>query len=128
MSRDKGNRAAAWLAAYLTRWGPHAEATPNGRSGPDIETTPGVAFEVKTGKQFRTAWIDQAVKYGGQGALPVLVWLGEGQGQASVPRALALVPGPLDKIMTLLAEAGYAAPPAPPREPAATGRITDDTR
>ena len=109
MSRNKGNRAAGWVANYLTRWWPHAEKTPNGRAGADILGTPGVAWEVKTGITWRTEWMDQAER-NGDGGVPVLVYLPPGCGEANVDRAYAIVP--LSRVMDLLVAAGYA----PPRE------------
>lgn len=104
MSRDKGNRAAAWVARYLSNWWPHAEKNPNGLPGPDILGTPGVAFEVKTGVQWRTEWMDQAAR-NGHGELPVLVYLPPGCGEMSVGDSLAVMP--LKTAMVLLWHAGY---------------------
>src|SRR5262249_37989669 len=48
LSRDRGHALQRALAAYLTRWWPNAESTPNGRSGRDVLGTPGVWWECKT--------------------------------------------------------------------------------
>jgi len=103
MSRAKGLRAAPWVARYLTPWWPLAEALPNGRAGADIENTPGVAFEVKTGTDWRAGWLKQAAKYDGK--VKVLVYLPPGCGEAQVANAQAIVP--LHVMMGLLKEAGY---------------------
>ena len=103
MSRDKGNRASAWVASYLTAWWPLAEKTPNGRPGADIENTPGVAFEVKTGTQWRAGWLAQAAKYDGK--VRVVVYLPPGCGEKQVANAQAVVP--LHVLMHVLKEAGY---------------------
>jgi hypothetical protein len=108
MSRAKGNAAAGWVAAYLRRWWPLAEKTPNGLRGIDILNTLGVAIEVKTGKQLRTAWLDQAIKNAANGDAPLLIWLREGQGEKSVPCALALLPLPLADMMGVLEDSGIA--------------------
>lgn len=105
MSRAKGNRAAGWVANYLTAWWPHAEKTPNGRAGADILGTPGVAWEVKTGITWRTEWMEQAQRNAGAG-LPVLVYLPPGCGEANVNHAYAIVP--LVTMMGILVDAGYA--------------------
>ena len=102
MSRDKGNRAAAWVAAAIRPWFPLAEALPNGRPGADIENTPAVAFEVKTGAVWRDTWLAQAKKYEG---LSILVYLGPKIGEANVMHAQTVVP--LHVMMQLLKEAGY---------------------
>ena len=103
MSRDKGNRANAWVASYLRAWWPLAEAIPNGRAGADVENTPGVSFEVKTGAQWREAWLRQAAKYDGK--VKVLVYLPPGCGEKQVAHAQAIVP--LHVLMQLLKDAGY---------------------
>ena len=103
MSRDKGNRAPKWVAAALRECWPLAEALPNGRPGADIENTPGVAFEVKTGASWRAGWLKQAAKYDGK--VKVVVYLPPGCGEANVLHAQAVVP--LHVLMQLLREAGY---------------------
>jgi len=105
VSRDRGNRAAAWVAAYLTAWWSLAEKTANGRPGADIQNTPGVAFEVKTGATWRSQWIEQAAGYGLNGNLPVVVYLPPGMGEKSVHNAQAVMP--LHVLMQLLEDAGY---------------------
>jgi hypothetical protein len=103
VSRDKGNRAPRWVADYIRPWWPLAEALPNGRPGADIENTPGVAFEVKTGVTWRDAWLRQAAKYPGR--IRVLVYLPPGCGKTSVASAQAIMP--MHVLMQLLKEAGY---------------------
>jgi hypothetical protein len=103
VSRDRGNRAAAWVASYLTAWWPGAEKTPNGRAGADILGTPGVSWEVKTGADWRAHWMRQAGNYPG---LPVLVYLPPGMGEKSVMHAHAVMP--MHVLMQVLVEAGYA--------------------
>ena len=103
MSQDKGKRAARWVADYLTAWWPLAEALPNGRQGPDIENTPPVTIEVKTGTQWRQGWLAQAAKYPGK--IRVLVYLPPGCGERQVANAQAIVP--LHVLMQLLKEAEY---------------------
>jgi len=105
MSRDRGNRAAAWVAAYLTAWWPHAEKTPNGRAGADILGTPGVKIEVKTGVTWREAWLKQVLGYVFSDDLPMLVYLPPGLGERSVAHAQAVFP--LHIAMKLLEDAGY---------------------
>jgi hypothetical protein len=108
--RAKGNVAPAWVAAYLQPWWPAAEKTPNSRPGRDLLGTPGVAFEVKTGAEWRHGWVRQAAGYAADGELPLLVWLPPGCAEAQVANALAVLP--LRLIMPLLVAAGYAPPPA----------------
>lgn len=104
MSQDKGQRAAGWVADYLRPWWPTAEKLPNGRSGADIDNTPGVAFEVKTGTVWREAWLKQAAKY--RGKIKILVYLPPGCGEANVANAQMIMP--MHVGMQLLADAGYA--------------------
>jgi hypothetical protein len=103
MSRDKGNRAPHWVARYLTRWWPLAEAVPNGRGGADILNTPGVTIEVKTGVTWREKWLEQARKHGG--AITPLIYLGPGIGEANVSRGQMVFT--VAEGMRLLQEAGY---------------------
>ena len=77
MSRAKGNAAAAWVAAYLRPWWPLAGKTPNGRPGEDIENTPGVSWEIKTGAAWRHEWLAQAER-NSHGKLAVVVYLPPG--------------------------------------------------
>lgn len=103
MSRDKGNRAQHWVAAYLRQWWPLAEAVPNGRKGTDILNTPGVTVEVKTGATWRESWLEQARKHGG--AITPLIYLPPGVGERNVSRAQMIFT--LEEGMRLLQEAGY---------------------
>jgi hypothetical protein len=104
---DRGKRAPRWVAAFLEPWFPHAEATPNSRPGRDILGTPGMAFEVKTCKEWRPgAWVKQAAGYAGPGELAVLVYLPPGMGAARAGDAMAIMP--LRALMPLAAACGFA--------------------
>ena len=109
MSRDKGIRAAAWVAEYVSRWWPAAEKTPPSRPGRDILGTPGVAFEVKTGANWSHKAIAQAAGYALDGEVALVVYLPPGCGEQSVADALAVLP--LRVVMPLLVAAGYAPEP-----------------
>lgn len=105
MSQDKGKRAAGWFAEWLRAEGyfANAQELPNGRSGADIENTPPVAFEVKTGVTWRDAWLKQAAKYAGD--IHPLIYAGPGMGRAQVAdwqMVLRVRAG-----MDLLRKAGY---------------------
>lgn len=103
MSRDKGNRAGPWVAAYLRRWWPLAESVSNGRRGTDILNTPGVTIEVKTGVTWREEWLRQAKRHGG--AITPLIYLGPGIGEGNVANGQMIFT--VAEGMRLLAEAGY---------------------
>ena len=105
MSRDKGNRAGPWVAAYLTRWWPLAESVANGRKGADILNTPGVRIEVKTGVTWREEWLKQARSRGHGGAVTPLVYLGPGIGESNVANGQMIFT--VADGMRLLTEAGY---------------------
>ena len=109
MSRAKGNRAAGWVADWVRPWWPGAEATPNSRRGRDILGTPGVAFEIKTGMEWRASAIKQAAGYAAPGEVPVVVYLPPGCGQRSAGDALCVMP--LRVLMPVLTDAGYAPEP-----------------
>jgi hypothetical protein len=110
MSGDKGKRAPAWVAAWLRPWWPTADKTPNGCKGRDLENTPGVAFEIKTGAEWRPyAWRKQVAAYPRPGELGILIYLPPGMGEAAVGDAMAILP--LRELMPLLVAAGYAPPP-----------------
>jgi hypothetical protein len=113
MSKAKGNAAPQWVAKYLRPWWPHAEKTPNGRPGRDIQNTPGVAWEVKTSPEWSHKAIKQAAGYAGQGELPLVLYLPPGCGEAQVADALVILP--LRLIMPVLVESGYAPQPNPER-------------
>lgn len=120
-SRPKGLAAPGWIAAWLRPWFPLAEKTPNSRRGRDIENTPGLAIEVKTGGEWRpNAWMRQAAGYAADGELAVLVYLPPGMGERRVGDALAIVP--LRALLPLAVAAGYA--PAPTAQEA-PGERTD---
>jgi hypothetical protein len=109
MSRDKGNRAAAWLAEYLQPWWPGCEKTPNSRPGRDVLGTPGVSFECKTGVEWRAAWLAQCLRNTLPGEVGMVVYLPPGCGARNVGEALAIMP--LWRMMPLLVAAGYAPSP-----------------
>jgi hypothetical protein len=114
VSRSKGNQAPNWVATFVRPWFPTAAKTPNSRQGRDLENTPGIAFEVKTGAEWRPIKsMAQALGYAADGELPVLVYIPPGMGRAATERgeALFIVPGRL--LMPALAEAGYAPNPPP---------------
>jgi hypothetical protein len=109
VSRGKGNVAPAWVAEFVRPWWPDAEKTPNSRSGRDLENTPGVAFEVKTGAEWRPyAWMAQAAGYAAPGELALLVYLPPKLGKARVGEAMAILP--LRELLPLAEAAGYAPP------------------
>lgn len=110
MSRGKGNQAPAWLADYLQPWWPGCEKQPNSRPGRDLLGTPGVAWEVKTGSEWRPkAWLRQAEGYALPGELAVLFYMPPGFGQRAVGDSLSIVRTRL--LMPVLVGAGYAPPP-----------------
>lgn len=110
MSRAKGNRAPQWVAEYLRTWWPHVEKTPNSLPGPDLTGLPGITVEIKTGVNWRTAWLEQARKYARNGELPLLIYVPPGCGERSIADALVILS--LREVMDLLVEAGYAPPPS----------------
>lgn len=113
MTRGKGNAAPGWVADYLAPWWPTAEKTPNGRPGRDLLGTPGVAFEIKTGAEWRpNAWLKQAEGYAAPGELPVLLYLPPKFGERAIGESLCIVRTRL--LMPVLVAAGYAPPPRPP--------------
>jgi hypothetical protein len=120
VSRDKGLRAPDWVANYLHPWFPDAVKTPNSRSGRDLENTPGMAIEVKTGAEWRPyKWMAQAAGYGSALELAVLVYLPPGMGEAKVADALTIVP--LRRLMPLAVADGYAPKPIEQRGREAPG-------
>lgn len=105
MSHDRGVRAQHWIANYLRRWWPLAEAVGSGRRGTDVLNTPGVSWEVKTANEFRpVGYVKQAAANCG-GALPIVVYIPNGTGEKTVENALAIVP--LHLMAALLEDAGY---------------------
>jgi len=109
MSRGKGLRAAGWVAEYIRPWWPDAAKTPNSLPGADIENTPPVRFEIKTGAQWSHKAIAQAAGYAGPGELPLVVYLPPGCGERSVGDALVVVP--LRVIMPVLVDGEWAPEP-----------------
>jgi len=117
MSDARGRALQNALAAYLTRWWPHAESAGAGRQGSDVLGTPGVVWECKTARNFKAdfrpvAWVEQsrrhAVSYGDpwdDSPVPVTVYYPNGVGEAKTEHALAIVP--LHVLMHVLEEAGY---------------------
>lgn len=114
MSRNRGNRAPHWVAAYLRPWWPSAEPTPNSRNGRDILGTPGAAIEIKTGTEWRNSWLKQAASYADDGEVPILLYLPPGLGERHVADAMGVLP--LRILMPLLVAAGYAPAPAKARD------------
>jgi hypothetical protein len=120
MSRARGNRLQNALAAYLTRWYPHAESAGAGRNGTDVLGTPGVAWECKTASEFKrdfrpAAWVKQAEQHAwamgacGQAVIPVVAYFPPGIGEQNTANTLAIVP--MHVLMRLLVEAEYATQP-----------------
>ena len=125
MSDARGRALQNALAAYLTRWWPHAESAGAGRQGSDVLGTPGVVWECKTARNFKAdfrpvAWVEQSKRHalchcwpvactpgcdGDTGDLPVTVYYPNGVGEAKTEHALAIVP--LHVLMHVLEEAGY---------------------
>ena len=113
MSRARGNAAPKWVAGYLRRWYPCAEATPNGRPGRDVLGTPGLAIEVKTGTEWRHSWLAQAAGYVTGTEIAVLIYMPPGLGEKHVADAQCILP--LRILMPLLVGSGYA--PEPKEKP-----------
>lgn len=108
MSRDRGIRLQNALAAYLTRWWPHAESAGSGRPGTDVLGTPGVVWECKTAARFRPSeWVKQAAghSFSDAGEVPVTVYFPPGTGALSADNALAILP--MHVLMQLLVEGKY---------------------
>jgi len=110
MSRNKGLRAADWVAEYLRPWWPGCEATPNSRKGRDLLGTPPCVIEVKTGVEWRAKWLAQVLGYVLDGEFGFVVYLPPGCGERQVADALAIVP--LRALMPVLVDAGFAPAPA----------------
>jgi len=119
LSRDRGHALQRALAAYLTRWWPNAESTPNGRSGRDVLGTPGVWWECKTSLKGTSpaAIVQQAVDGSlidcaarrDDPDLPVAVYFPPGLGAQRAGDAIAMVR--LSWLMGVLVDAGYAPEP-----------------
>lgn len=123
MTRDRGIRLQAALAAYLTRWWPNAESTPSGRPGSDVTGTPGVVWECKTAAKFSPQeFARQARRHARAGELPVTVYFPPGVGAGSTGQALAILP--LDVMMRVLADAEWAPRPAGDAGPHAVPEVT----
>jgi len=118
MSDARGRALQNALAAYLTRWWPHAESAGAGRQGSDVLGTPGVVWECKTARNFKAdfrpvAWVAQSKRHAGyerllpgdHPSLPITVYYPNGVGEAKTEHALAIVP--LHVLMHVLEEAGY---------------------
>lgn len=111
MSRTRGVALQLAAARYLARWWPSAESAGSGRNGRDILGTPGVAFEIKTARDFRPlSWVKQAKRNAGTADVPVTVYVPNGVGERSAGAWLAIIP--LDDLMGLLVEARYAPHPS----------------
>lgn len=105
MTLAKGKRAPQWVAAYLRKWWPNAEAVTIGQRGTDIRNTPGIVWEVKTPREFEPIdFVRQAQNYAG-GRLPVVAYLPNGVGERNVEFALAILP--LYKLIEVLDDAGW---------------------
>jgi hypothetical protein len=113
MSRDRGVRLQNALADYLRQWWPLAESTGSGRHGTDVTNTPGVVWECKTAAEFLPARFCRQAQAaaGSTGAVPVTVYFPPGFGAGSTGSVLAIMP--LERMMGLLCEAGYAVAPEP---------------
>lgn len=110
MTDARGRLLQNALAEYLRAWWPSAESTGAGRQGSDVTGTPGVAWECKTVRDFArdftpTSWINQVRRYA-DGALPLVVCFPGRIGAGRTGNAVVCVP--LDVMMDLLVEAGYA--------------------
>jgi hypothetical protein len=127
VSRARGNVLQNALAAYLTRWWPHAESAGAGRNGTDVLGTPGVVWECKTAADFKrdfrpAQWVKQSQSHAAFDAdweetatgdivppLPVVVYFPPGIGAQNTANTMAIVP--MHVLMRLLTEAEYT--PAP---------------
>jgi hypothetical protein len=112
VTRDRGHVLQRATAAYLSRWWPNCESTPNGRPGRDILGTPGVWWEVKTsfkGKRMPEV-VRDAASAAGERDLPVVVYWPPGVGAGRPGSAIAILP--LPSLMELLSAAEYAPVPA----------------
>ena len=117
MSDARGRALQNALAAYLTRWWPHAESAGAGRQGTDVLGTPGVVWECKTARNFKAdfrpvAWVEQSKRHQRtyedafrKSFVPITVYFPNGVGEAKTEHALAIVP--LHVLMHVLEEAGY---------------------
>lgn len=110
MTRRRGTNLQAELAAYLRDNGwPHAESTPNGRSGVDVLRVPGVAWENKTADEFRILeFVSQARSQAGVLDVPVVVYWPRGAGAMSVAHLPTITP--LAWQVRLLRGSGYGDP------------------
>lgn len=118
MSKARGNSLQNELAKYLRAWWPHAESAGAGRNGNDVLGTPGVAWENKTAVDFKRdfrplAWVAQARINASAADVPVVVYWPRGVGAKSADQAMAILP--MDQVMKLLEQAGYAPAPALPK-------------
>jgi len=110
VSDARGRALQNALAAYLTRWWPHAESAGAGRQGSDVLGTPGLVWECKTARNFKAdfrpvAWVAQSKQHRREGEVPVTVYFPNGVGALGAEHALAIVP--LHVLMHVLKEAGY---------------------
>lgn len=112
MSRDRGLRLQNALAAYLTRWWPHAESAGSGRPGSDVLGTPGIVWENKAAARFSPAeFCRQARTHTAAFALdqpvdwPIAVYWPPGVGERNVENTISMMPTGL--MVQLLREAGY---------------------
>jgi hypothetical protein len=116
VTRARGNRLQNALAAYLTRWWPHAESAGAGRNGTDVLGTPGVVWECKTASEFKrdfrpAMWVEQSRRHMIAPPeflphlVPVVVYFPPGIGERNTAHALAIMP--MHVLMHLLTDAGY---------------------
>jgi hypothetical protein len=117
MSRDRGHALQRATAAYLARWWPHCESTPNGRPGRDILGTPGVWWEVKTSlkgtspagvvRQAETGALQAAIKERARAVdVAAVVYWPPGVGARRPEEAIVMMS--LPELMHLLEAAEYA--------------------
>ena len=107
--KHRGYRTEKVVAAYLSRWWPHAVANGAGRSGNDVTGVP-IALEIKARSSFQPkAWIDQVTKRSNGGESPsVVVCRMNGQGE-DAEKYLAFMQ--LSDLVNLLLKAGYGEMP-----------------
>lgn len=107
--KHRGYRTQKVVADWLQERGfPFAEPTGAGRGGRDILGTPGLAIEVKARSDLNPlAWVKQAESTAG-GALPLVVFRCNGQGETTVGDWLVLLR--LSDATHLLRCSGYGDP------------------
>jgi len=102
--KHRGYKTERVVAAYLSRWWPHAVANGAGRSGKDVTGVP-FDIEIKARSAFQPkAWIDQVIKRSDGRELPFVVCRMNGQGE-DAEKYLAFMQ--LGDLVNLLLTAGY---------------------